>query len=264
MNFIRDNQACKAQDIVDGIKKNLSRVPVFDTLRDLVKEGTVTDEKINRREHRYFLNDDNLLVSIPRELDQFKDYFFRLIDEVNRRFDTKIKEHDKKYPEHLREDDPDDLEWKILGFGIKRSRLSYSLVALYQHVVGMYVLGSLFIWPKKIRNNEAINKLYTEVFNRLQEIQKKLTSELFDSSNEFLDELVVERLFELKADELDVIARNFYRIGVDKQIEPVLDSLWEISNKSIPFGLFGSPKSRDLVRLIAKNGKLEDWRIFVG
>jgi predicted transcriptional regulator len=69
MNFIRDNQGCKAQDIVDGLKKNLSRAPIFDILGELVKEGAVTDEKMNRRDHRYFLNDDNLLVSIPAELD---------------------------------------------------------------------------------------------------------------------------------------------------------------------------------------------------
>jgi len=61
---------------------------------------------------------------------------------------------------------------------------------------------------------------------------------------------------------LDEIANNFYRIGVDKQIEPVLDSLWEISNKSIPFDLLGPP-SRDLQMLIAGNGKLKDWGIFV-
>src|ERR671911_212872 len=86
MNFIRDNQGCKAQDIVNGLENNLSRVPIFNILSDLIKEGAVTDEKINRRDHRYFLNEDNLLVSIPAELDQFKDYYYNLIDEVNRRF----------------------------------------------------------------------------------------------------------------------------------------------------------------------------------
>lgn len=250
MNFIRYNQGCKAQDIVDGMRRDLSRVPIFDTLRDLVKEGAVTDKTINRREHRYFLNDDNLLVSIPAELDQFKDYFFKLIDEVNRRSDTKIKEHDKKYPEQLREP------------MMKRSRLLYSLLSLYQQLVGMCVLRSLSIWPKKIRNKEAINKLYTEVFNRLQEIQLKLTSELFAPSDEFrLYDIAVENLFELKPPELYTVARSFYIIGVDKQIESVLDSLWEISNKSIPFGLLG-PLRRDVQQLMA-NGKLNDWRIFV-
>ena len=264
MNFIRDNQGCKAQDIVDGIKKYLSRAPIFDTLRELVNEGAVTDEKINRREHRYFLNDDNLLVSIPAELDQFKDYFFKLIDEVNQRFDTNIKEHDKKYPELLRENNVDDLEWKMLDSVKKKSRLSYSLLGLYQHLVGMYILRSLAIWPKKIRNKEILNKLYTEVFNRLQEIQLKLTSKLFAPSDEFgLYDVAVESLFVLKPFDLDTIGMNFYRIGVDKQIELVLDSLWEISNKSIPFSLLGS-LNRELKWLMATNGKLVDWRGFVG
>ena len=56
---------------------------------------------------------------------------------------------------------------------------------------------------------------------------------------------------------------NFYRIGVDKQIEMVLDSLWEISNKSIPFSLLGS-LNRELKWLMATDGKLVDWRGFVG
>src|SRR5215207_5121925 len=269
MNFICDNQGCKAQDIVDGIKKDLSRAPIFDTLSELVKAGAVIDEKINRRDHRYFLNEDNLLVSIPAELDQFKDYFFKLIHEVNRRFDTKIKEHDKKYPKHLREDDPDDLEWKMLHPVEMRSRILYSLLGLYQHLVGMYILRSLSIWPQKIKNKEAINKLYTEVFNRFQEIQEKLKSEL--APNEVgLYDIAVENLFILKPFDLEAIVGNFHKIGVDEQIEPVMDSLWEISNKSIPFDLLG-PSSRDLQLVIAgskfimaENGKLKDWGIFMG
>jgi RNAse (barnase) inhibitor barstar len=119
------------------------------------------------------------------------------------------------------------------------------------------------MWPKKIKDKEVINKLYTEVFNRLQEIQLKLTSELFAPSDEFrLYDIAVEGLFELKPDELHSVAHAFHRIGVDKQFESVLDSLWEISNKSIPFGLLG-PLRIEVQHLMAKNGKLNDWRIFV-
>ena len=54
MDFIRENQGCNAQDIVNGLKKDLSRGPIFDTLNELIKEGAVTDEKINRRDHSTF------------------------------------------------------------------------------------------------------------------------------------------------------------------------------------------------------------------
>jgi hypothetical protein len=266
MNFIRDNQGCKAQDIVEGLKPVLSRVPIFNILGELVKEGAVIDEKINRRDHRYFLNDDNLLVSIPAELDQFKDYFFKLIDEINRRFDTKIKEH-------LHKNNPDDFERKTFDPVRKRSWILYSLLGLYQHLVGMYILQSLSLWSKKIKNKEATNKLYTEVFNRFQEIQLKLTSELFTPNEVGLYDIAVESLFILKPFDLEAIADNFHEIGVDEQIEPVMDSLWEISNKSIPFNLL-RPSSRDLQVAIAgntagkirmaENGKLIDWRILMG
>jgi hypothetical protein len=265
MDFIRENQGCNAQEIVNGIKKDLSRNPIFDTLSELIEEGTVTDEKINRRDHRYFLNEDNLLVSIPAELDQFKGYYYNLIDEVSRRFDPKIKERDKKYPEHLRKNNVDDLEWKELDPTTKRSEILYSLLTLYQHLVGMYILQSLSLWRRKIKDKETITKLYTEVFNRFQEMQLKLTSELIVPSNEVgLYDIAADSLFELKQFTLDMIANNFYRIGVGKQIEPVMDSLWKISNKSIPFSLLSSHKSRDLKVLIDRNNnKLRDWLIFV-
>jgi hypothetical protein len=259
MNFIRDNQGCKAQDIVDGLKQvvGLSRVPIFDILVELVKEGAVTDEKVNRREHRFFLNDDNPLVSVPRELDQFKGYFFKLIDEVNSLFGTKIEEH-------LRENNVDDLEWKMLSPATKKSSILYSLLELYQHLVGMYILRSLTIWPNKIKSKETRTKLFTEVFNRFQEIQLKLTSKPFAPSNEVGHyDIATDSLFELRPNILDDIANNFHRIGVDKQFEPVLDFLWEISNKSIPFNLLSSHKSSNLVDLIDENGKLKDWGIFV-
>jgi hypothetical protein len=257
MDFIGENQGCNAQDIVNGLKKDLSRGPIFDTLIELIKEGAVTDEKTNRRDHRYFLNEDNLLVSIPAELDQFKDYFFDLINEVNRQLGTKIEEH-------LRENNIEDQEWKTLDPVRKRSGILYSLLALYQHLVGMYILQSLSLWHRKIKDKETITRLYTEVFNRFQEIQLKLTSELIVPSNEVgLYDIATDSLFELKPFPVDEIANNFHRIGVDKQFEPVLDFLWEISNKSIPFNLLSSNKSSELKQLIAGNGKLEDWRIFV-
>jgi hypothetical protein len=264
MDFIGENQGCNAQDIVNGLKKDLSRGPIFDTLIELIKEGAIRDEKINRRDHRFFLNEDNLLISIPAELDQFKDYYYNLIDEVNRRFDPKIKDRDKKYPEHLRENNIEDQEWKTLDPVRKRSGILYCLLALYQHLVGMYILQSLSRWHRKIKDKETITRLYTEVFNRFQEIQLKLTSELIVPSNEVgLYDIATDSLFELKPFPVDEIANNFHRIGVDKQFEPVLDFLWEISNKSIPFNLLSSHKSSELKQLIAGNGKLEDWRIFV-
>ena len=203
------------------------------------------------------MNDDNPLVSVPAELDQFKDYFFKLIDKVNSLFGTKIEEH-------LRENNVEDLEWKMLSPATKKSSILYSLLELYQYLVGMYILRSLTIWPNKIKSKETRTKLFTEVFNRFQEIQLKLTSEPFALSNEVgLYDIATDSLFELKPFTLDEIANNLHRIGVDKQYEPVLDFLWEISNKSIPFNLLSSRKSRDLGALIDRNGKLKDWGIFV-
>jgi hypothetical protein len=193
---------------------------------------------------------------VPAELDQFKDYFFKLIDEVNRRLNTEMEGH-------LRENNVDDQEWKMLSPATKKSSILSSLLDLYQHLVGMYILRSLTIWPKKIRDKKTLTKLQTEVFNRFQEIQSKLTSQPFTPSDEVgLYDIATHSLFELKQFTLNRIANDLHRIGVDKQFEPVMKSLWKISNKSIPFDLLSSHKSSDLELLIA-NGKLIEWGTLV-
>jgi Fe2+ or Zn2+ uptake regulation protein len=37
--FISENQYCKAEDVVQGVKDNISRVPVYGTLAKMMKEG---------------------------------------------------------------------------------------------------------------------------------------------------------------------------------------------------------------------------------
>ena len=41
-------------------------------LKDLLDEKIIVDNKINRRDHRYFINNNNILYNTKKEIEKFK------------------------------------------------------------------------------------------------------------------------------------------------------------------------------------------------
>jgi hypothetical protein len=81
IDYISDHKGCIAEDIVKG-QTIVGRVKLFRILPDLKKEGVVIPEQStkNKRDIKLFLNNDHPFVSLPRELKEFKKYFYPLID----------------------------------------------------------------------------------------------------------------------------------------------------------------------------------------
>jgi hypothetical protein len=154
INFISNNQFCNSEDIVKGVKNHISRVLVFRNLRGLVADGAVRDNRINRRDHRYSVDENNLLVQIPKQLDDFKQAYFLLIDKYRERFSVPGNKNKvsifQKYGEFT------------------------DILSIYESVIQLYLWCGIHVWPKKIRDNESLSKLYTLLFSKLSEIQLNL------------------------------------------------------------------------------------------
>src|SRR5215203_3242831 len=80
INFIENKPGCMAEDIVEGLKNEISRQPIFDILKDLINQKIIVDEKINRREHRYFINKNNIFYNTQKEIEKFKLAYFQLLE----------------------------------------------------------------------------------------------------------------------------------------------------------------------------------------
>jgi hypothetical protein len=108
VDYISNHQGCKAEEVVEGVKKHLSRVPVYGILEDLIKDGTVKDQATNRRDHKLYVDFNNLLVSVPKELEGFKKAYFNLLQESKER----IRQKDfSKIARILGIDEPDPFKW---------------------------------------------------------------------------------------------------------------------------------------------------------
>jgi hypothetical protein len=117
--------------------------------------------------------DDKLVTEVTKELDSFKQRFFRLIDkaqgkkleqlEAHRKMVLSDNEYDIHYVDRILE-----LEYELLS----------DLIKIYKELVNRYVVElALFEWPilSLAKNNqETLSKLYMITFTKLQEVQVRL------------------------------------------------------------------------------------------
>jgi hypothetical protein len=87
IEFIRSKPYCNVEDVVRGVKNDISRVTVFKILHKLIESGAVrrhleNNQKRNSREHKLFVDEGNPLVSVRLELEKFESAYFDLLNKV--------------------------------------------------------------------------------------------------------------------------------------------------------------------------------------
>jgi hypothetical protein len=166
VDFISENQPCTAEDLVKGLKDKISRVPVFHTLSELIKEGLVKDQKINRRDHRLFVDTNNPMIVVSREIEEFENVYISLLkkieEHINRRYHDVIA-HDYSNPNHRSTAEIDE-------FFYVTDLISTSF-RIFSEVLAMYMLRSTILWPKIIKDKDFRNMLSSTVFAKFSDIQ---------------------------------------------------------------------------------------------
>lgn len=210
--FVSNNPGCNKEQIIKNLEDRISRVTVFKIIKEMRNDGilSVDRAKQNSRDRKLSINTDNILVSVSKELDDFKIYFSALLD--------KAKELCK--PLHL--DGIQDIYSQI--------------ISLFHELVDVCVRRALLIWPSKVKDVTVLNKLYVMVFSELVKIQleiiKKFRS-LAVYSRDFKE--VMQRKFPATSvlsfhDGAETMLDEFKKINMDKEAKPVLGHLTRIRN----------------------------------
>ena len=102
-------------------------------------------DKPKSRDHKLFVNTNNPLIIIPKELEQFENAFFVLLRKT---VDTLEVHSDSPF--------------------------SYNLISrplfLFYEMVNVYLILALCNWPRTVLEKDTLQKLYTVVFTKLGEI----------------------------------------------------------------------------------------------
>ena len=163
IDFVADHQGCTAQVIVDGVKDQMSRTLVFSTLKSLVNDHVIVDEKLNRRDHRYFVNSNSLLHLVTRELNEFEERILRWIKSVKVLYDRQfaLAKKTNQPVEYKRAFDIDSFAWLT----------SKTIIA---DVVNTYTGVALTKWPKQSKDGQFLDKLYVTLFSKFQRILSRV------------------------------------------------------------------------------------------
>ena len=189
VDYVGTHQGCTAQDIVDGVIDKISRIPVFNIIRQLVNDGILRDDKINRRDHRYFVVENNLLVTVPKELDEFARNYYFILDKVQ--VCLADKDLARKRAERFRWSRKSVTPEKLLQMSeVAKHVLMDPAVDVFFAQVIVYNLRALSVWPSVIKDSEVLSRLYSIVFFKFNEIRNFLLQkyrELFPENLSYLE-----------------------------------------------------------------------------
>jgi hypothetical protein len=212
--YIRNNPGSTKQDVVSNFEGIYSRSPIFNTIDQLEKEEIVIvrHDEHNRHVYRLFINNKNILVSLIKDLNSFKQSFFNLID--NAMMIAGPKEYDD-----------------CLGALLFRHELVRALLFPYKAFIIKYNVDDLLFPCDTKIDDETLHKKFTIVSDIMQEIHVKLYQIMSDKRWIDNGEELKERLlsnFTLEKSNYEELGDvlKIEKYGLRQSAEAVFDSLF--------------------------------------
>lgn len=274
LDFVKKNpDSCIKERIVESLTAQGigSRMTILKDIKELeeLKVICIDKEKQNSQVHYVRINSDSVLYSVLEELGNIKKAFLSLTEATKYEFNgyyrsmldiyRKVDSNGGKIDMNDEYHELDQIESIQDDISLART----SLQNLFQHFMGIYLLHSIFEWPKKVADKKALDKLYTALFETIKEIHIELSNcYYFPEDKAHMIGEIVNQLFFLKRDKLYNSIIDLGCIGVDKYAEAVLDLLWKSGFQYAADGLEqaykeSSPRRREIEKNI---DKLRDWR----
>jgi hypothetical protein len=209
IKYISVYPGCNAEKAFKGVEDWMARGTFFNLLKELKEEGVIYEgqkDKPKSRNTKLFVNGQNLLVTVPKDLEHFENTFFVLLKKALDSLETHSS-----------------------------SPVSYDLISkplfLFYEMVNVYHLLALISWPMAVLEKDTLQKLYIAVFTKLGEMQIRIYDMLrasrFVNANLALQSSILRRYL-YSTDKWSQCYDVFSKLGMQKEIESTLDSLWDI------------------------------------
>ena len=84
IEYLNKNPGSTKEQVVTGLEKKYSRIPIIHTINKLLEKGLIIKEEDKNRKRTYhlFVNYQNIVTSLKEELDAFKHFYFELLDQA--------------------------------------------------------------------------------------------------------------------------------------------------------------------------------------
>lgn len=211
VDFILNKPGCTAENILKNeskkieFKREIGRKRLFTVLNKLKRKNMIIEKKRHpkARDKMLYVNGDNPLCIVSRELREFKKLYPNLLN--------KVKEEHKgwqsgKWPPY------DDA-----------SEIIYDTTLLLFDTMRLYMFRSAMVWSRTIEDKYTKELLNFIIFSKLHQIQIKISETLDDvtlgGQNSFISSVVTE-IEEIETRIHDALSRwDSYEIK--KEMEPI-------------------------------------------
>ena len=237
IKYLNKNPGSTKEQVVDGLKKNYSRMPVLNTINKLLEKGLIIKEEDKNRKRTFhlFVNYQNIVTSLREELDAFKYYYFELLDQAIPVMKNLLKDEGEEVLQY----------WNLLNV----------LIYPYKYLCIMYVTSDIFLWHRRPLDNDTLHRKFEIFLKTTKKIHSKLLKIWPDSESEsIVSPILFSSSFGFSKSYIEEMLERFEEYGLSDSVEPVLDVLWKISYPILPLV---DPSSYNEH---FKNGRLKDWR----
>jgi hypothetical protein len=237
INYISTHQGCTKADLERGLKDLISKKTIDKCVREMINEKILFEEKEkpNSRDHKLYVYENNPLVSVPNEIEQFKNAFFPFFNKIINRYENTL------FIRAL--EDIQDQEGKRSTIHTPKllsderiAELNTLRLSMFFRMIDSYLFRSILIWPKQIQDKETRRKLYENVFTKIADMLINITelheedphSSYFSTrmSKSQLEDHIYERLGGVNS--LYRYHEIYKKVRMQKEVEAVIDSLWNI------------------------------------
>jgi len=259
ISFIRSHKFCNIQSVVEGVQNHVSRVTVFKLLRELIDSGAVriysgNNQKKNARDHKLIVDEDNPLISVRLELEEFEsaffDFFYKEIKEFGPQLNAARESGEKRV---------------FYELGFKQSMIIHGLLFIFYSMVDACLVRFLFIWPQKISDQLVLEQLNSMIFSKIADMQARISKTLKAlaivgfPTEKSMEKVVMTRFRgEDSPGPIEKYLHLFKVISKEKEIEPIIDSFWKLIGDLQP-SIYPEPRKHDWP---FKYGE-DDWRKLV-
>jgi hypothetical protein len=168
LDFIGSRPGIHQEGVVEHFRRTpgLSRMPILRIIKNLKKDHYIIPRRIVSR-HKYglFVNEDNLLLIVKKELEHIKKQFSILLKELREKFDNK---------ESFRKNNNDTTNKRKLLEQFdkdKKEILSFLHSNIYEKLVSIYMFRALFSWNNEIKDEQTLHKLSQIIISNIMEMQ---------------------------------------------------------------------------------------------
>ena len=256
IEFVETHPGCLTERTIEALSECMSRKTIFKELEILKEKGEIIVKNKNKRDKELYVDKNNLLITVPKELERFEKDFLDLVETIsfklNALFLVKNLNKVSKGKGKSKKINLTQTEIYLASYIL--------LLKILFRIIDSYIFRFLIKWPSSNLKEEDKVQLFTIIFSRISKIILKFPEffRLLTLKNGHPD-LYPEINKRLEGAKFLFSTQKIFSIfPIEDQVNKVIYNIWNIDGEIREF-IYQEPKQYKF----DFDYKKDDWKHLV-